>query len=84
MPIYLSTSIRACVEQYKPREAQNVEITGARFRTADDGSVFFRGADGAEYAMNPQDPNVQRAMALDAQRTRPASTDPWERIRRGQ
>lgn len=72
------------VDQYKPREAQNVEITGARFRTAGDGSVFFRGADGAEYLMNPQDPNVQRAMALDAQRTRPAPTDPWERIRRGQ
>lgn len=72
------------VDQYKPREAQNVEISGAKFRTADDGSVFFRGADGAEYTMNPQDPNVQRAMALDAQRTRPPAPqgDDWERIRR--
>ena len=57
-----------------------------RFRTADDGSVFFRGADGEEYQMNPDDPNVQRAMAYDArqqptQRRTPA--DHWQTIRGG-
>lgn len=33
-----------------------------RFRTADDGSVFFRGADG-EYQVDPRNPVVQRSMA---------------------
>jgi len=75
------------VDQYKPRQEQNIEFVGARFRTADDGTVWFRGMDGAEYQQNPNDPNVQRAMALDAQRSRPAQAsrgDTWERIRRGE
>jgi hypothetical protein len=55
-----------------------------RFRTADDGSVFFRGADGEEYQMNPDDPNVQRAMAYDSRSAQPQAPagDHWDAIRR--
>jgi len=72
--------------RYRAPQEQNVEITGARFRTAEDGSVFFRGADGAEYQMNPADPNVQRAMAYDARQQQPpqrAPADHWQTIRGG-
>lgn len=55
-----------------------------RFRTADDGSVFFRGADGEEYQMSPEDPNVQRAMAYDSRSAQPQAPagDHWDAIRR--
>jgi len=53
--------------------------------TRDDGTVWMQGPDG-QYQMNPNDPNVQRAMAYDARQQQPpqrAPADHWQTIRGG-